>query len=390
MTSPDEDISRRLTTIETHLGTAALPQIDQLSKQTPTTVVLQPWPGIGDMIWHIPVLRTLAARDPSGRIDLIAREKIPVRTLLGNQNIVARHLPLPMGRGLAGRLSSMRMFVHMLRGGGYEQIFIFHDSLRYALSARLARIPELYGYGFGAQRLLLTQKKTVPSGPHDRFPLKRANAVLEIAGLAARLESPHVIPDAAAMDAVVKAYAAYPKPWVGFGIGSLGLNRIWPAERFAAVADALWEAGYRSLFLLGAPSEAAIARSIKAQCRTATPVAVTNGPLDQTIALIARCAFTLCNDSGLMNVSAALRVPVYVPFGVPFGATGSYDCSGDLRALFVPYLHAIMPEDGVDRVLGASKITTVQILDKLRADGILDPEVALEGQMCYQHLTTLN
>lgn len=48
----------------------------------PTTVALQPKPGIGDMIWQLPTLKALAANDPTGRIDLIAHEKLPAQALL--------------------------------------------------------------------------------------------------------------------------------------------------------------------------------------------------------------------------------------------------------------------------------------------------------------------
>jgi len=191
------------------------------------------------------------------------------------------------------------------------------------------------------------------------FPRYLAQKLLDVIGIPYRHENIILRPDRRAVEAVETDFAGFPKPWVAFAVGSTEQNRIWAPERMAAVADALWRQGYRSLFLLGAPHETKLAQDIVTACAVAQPVCVTNRPLTDSIALLSRCDFAFCTDSGLMNIGAALGIPVYVLFATVEPYT--YSC----------YLHPITPEGGIDKIDGVKKITVERALAKLREAGIL-------------------
>ena len=46
------------------------------------TLVIQPLPGIGDVVWHLPHLKALAAASPDGRVTLMARPRTRAAELL--------------------------------------------------------------------------------------------------------------------------------------------------------------------------------------------------------------------------------------------------------------------------------------------------------------------
>jgi heptosyltransferase-2 len=346
----------------------------------PDTVVIQPCPGIGDMIWHLPVIKALAANDPTGQVDLVTHKRVPVRVLLGNEGTVCRYFLLSLRNSderntarRAGdrmtqlstlwlRIASLFDLTRALRRGKYRRVYIFSHSPRYALAARLAGIPEVYAYGSRVQNIMLT--RPMPLSPDDRklFALYRGRKLLAALGIAHDVDPPCLHPDPNCVSKAAQLYADCAKPWVGIGIGSAQANNIWPPEHFAAVADALWEAGYRSLFLLGAPHETALAQTVGANCRIARPIIVTDQPLDLVIGLLAQCAFNFGNDSGLVNVSAAVGVPTYVLYGGALPVTFS-----------PPLMRRIVREDGSNEVLGVSRITLDRVLAKLHEDGILRP-----------------
>ena len=346
------------------------------NRAKPKTVVLLPLPGIGDMIWHVPVLAALAANDSSGRIDLIAHENVPVGALLGREKIVGSAMTLPTGRRMGQRLAALSLLTRGLRAGAYKRIVILHHSWRYALGAWLAGIPEIRGYGFGPQRYFLTQTDCLPPADRKLYPPRRAEKLLDLIGLSGHRKQPKLTRDPHAMRDMARAYATHPMPWAGFGIGAREPVRCWPPERFAAVADALWQAGWRSIFLLGSAGDAERAEAIAHACRTAKPISVTNRPLDHTMAIIAQCAFMLSNDSGLMNIAAVLDVPSYVIASTLVSPA----CFATVRqGEFSPHLRPIVPEGGIDPKTGASKITVERALAKLCEDGILETRLTPES-----------
>ena len=327
----------------------------------PTTVALQPKPGIGDMIWQLPTLKALAANDPTGRIDLIVHEKLPAQALLGNEGYINRVFPLCMRKSLTARIRVCADLLSALPPRHYRQMFVLHHSCRYALAARLTGIPHVYGWGLGAQRFLLTQPRTLMPSHYatPKFTLDLGRMLLDRLHITYDDGQPHLSAKPDLVEEMRRAFAGFAQPWIGIGIGSTEASRIWPSERFAAICDLLWQAGYRSLYLLGAPHERVLAEQIIAECRVAKPLAVVDRPLDQVIALMLQCEFNFCTDSGLMNVSAALGVPVYVLFSTVVPYT------------FSSALRPIVPTDGVDPQLGARKITVEDAVAALRRDGVL-------------------
>lgn len=339
----------------------------------PATAALQPKPGIGDMIWQLPTLKALAANDPTGRIDLIVHENLPVRELLDGEGFVNHVYFLPMKKDFAGRVQTGVQLSRALAPRRYGRMFVLHHSCRYTLAARLAGIPNVYGWGLGTQRFLLTQPSTLMPSHYmtPQFTLDLGRALLDKLGIPRGDAPPRLHPRPERVDEMRLAYASWPRPWIGFGIGSTEARRIWPPERFALIADALWSEGHRSLFLLGTGRETALAQAIIAHCRIAQPVAVTERRLDQVIALMSQCAFNFCTDSGLMNVSAALGVPVYVLFGTVAPYT------------FSPVLRPIVPAAGIDPEQGARRISIEDAAAVLRRDGLLSREAFKDA--CDKH-----
>jgi len=331
-------------------------------RHKPDTVVLQPKPGIGDMIWHLPTLKALAANDPSGKIDLITHEKVPARALLAGEGIVGRILYLPMRDDRISRGRAARVLLRALSAERYKTMFILHHSCRYALAARMAGVPNIYGWGLGFQRFLLTQPSSLMPSKYASavFPLELGKMLLGRLNIPFIDQLPQLHPADAALAEISRQFSQYPKPWVGFGIGSTEERRIWPQDRFAAVADALWERGYRSLFLLCATHERRLAEEVVNHCQLAKPVMVTNFELDLVIALISQCAFNFCNDSSLMNVSTAVGVPVYTLFGTAY------------RFIYSPLIRPIVADGDARRDSGVAAISLARALARLRGDRIID------------------
>jgi heptosyltransferase-2 len=216
------------------------------------TVVILPYAGFGDLIWHLPILRALAANDPSGQIDLAVNDTVPAGLLLREETFAGRYLALPLvltgtKRRAARHMGAwqslkhtcedfwlrINLFVVLLRAlkrEKYRQAFILHYSPRFALAARFAGIPHVFGYGVGTQKFLLTQKAFLSKAERKIFALYRGRKLLDLLGIVHDSAPPALTVNRTLAQEMVQAYAAFPKPWVGFAIGSRQELRLWPAN----------------------------------------------------------------------------------------------------------------------------------------------------------------
>jgi len=103
--------------------------------------------------------------------------------------------------------------------------------------------------------------------------------------------------------------------------------KVWPAERFGAVARGLVEAGYGVVVNAVDAHDAVAAAVVRASGGVASAVAST---LPQMVALVRRSSLVIAGDTGPLHLGAALGRPVVGLFGPtdparngPFGPMGT-------------------------------------------------------------------
>lgn len=312
-------------------------------------LVIQPLPGIGDMVWHLPQLHALAAQ--SGPLTLLTKPRSLAAELLRADPSVARILPLERRPGRHDGLTGFFRLVRDLRRERFASAWLFHGSSRYALALALAGVPRTVGYGRGLQRLLLTEPVALPPDRLHAHPIVKAQYLLALAGVPATDPEPRLCLDPTAVQQMHTRYRNCPAPWLAFGIGSSEPVKQWGAARFAELAQTLGCAYGGTVFLLGGPAERALGAAIVA----AVPPAVVRVvhpelALADTAALLAGCRLFIGNDTGVLNMAAALNVPALGLFGA------------SLPLHHATQLHALEPATGA----GMVGITPAQVLTAAR------------------------
>lgn len=281
------------------------------------TLIVQPLPGIGDMVWHLPHIHAIAATTHSGRVDVLTKPRSQADRLLGADPTVERVLWLERDAGRHAGWRGLWQLAEWLRQAAYQRVWILHGSARYALAARLAGIPERIGYGVGLQSLLLSVPVRLPPERRHAHPILRADALLALLDVPCPEPEPQLAIAAEAAQAIAARFAAWPLPWIALGIGSSEPWKQWGAARFAELALALERRRAGAIFIVGGPAERALADEILAlaaagQGRAVDAVAL---PLEQTAALLARCRCYIGNDTGVLNMAAAVGIPAIGLFG---------------------------------------------------------------------------
>ena len=326
------------------------------------TLIVQPLPGIGDMVWHLPHIHAIAATTISGRVDVLTKPRSQADRLLCADVCVGRILWVKRESGGHAGISGLFRLAALLRQGAYQRVWIFHGSARYALAAWLAGIPERIGYGVGGQAWLLNVPARLPVDYRHAHPTVRANALLDLLNIPRPEPEPRLSVSAVAEQAVLAQFADWPRPWIALGVGSSEPWKQWGAARFAELALALQRVG--SIFIVGGPGERTLGDEIL-RLISAGGGAAANAialPLEQTAALLARCRGYIGNDTGVLNMAAAVKTPALGLFGGSSPLTHSR------------WIHAVTPPDGYS---GMAAITVTQVLDAFARLDVFDETCAV-------------
>jgi heptosyltransferase-2 len=323
-----------------------------------TVAVVQPLPGIGDMIWHLPHIRAIAANvgepvtlitKPRSAADQIFSAESTIRDVFWlDRNPEARRGEHDGGMGFIRVLAA-------LRARRFDAVYILHHSRTIALLTMLAGIPARYGYGYGMQGWFLNRPPCLPSATLRQHPFEQATAWLLAAGIP-MAEAEPVLPVTEASIETVRSRLAPATARVAIGIGSSEPYKQWGAARFAALAQTLAACGQRQLILVGGKAEAALAEEIQ---RLADPAGVSSAigwNLSEIAALFRLSEFYVGNDTGVMNMAAAVGTRTYCLFGA------------------VPPFHhssrivAITPPGGISKTDGMARLSVGQVIAEIETD----------------------
>lgn len=315
-------------------------------------VVVRALPGLGDMLCGVPALRALRAALPGAHIALVA---LPAHAWLADRYpaYIDEVLPFPGYPGIPypdPDHAAIPAFYQAMWRRGFDLALQLHGSgvvsnpMTVLLGARRTAAAYLPGHYCPDPALC----HLYAEGEHE---VVRALRVLEGIGVAPAgltLEFPVTAADWAALPRDLAALP--PCGYACLHPGASAPANRWPAERFAAVGDALATQGL-SVVLTGGPAEVALADHVAGLMRS-TPVLAAGGTgLGALAALVQRAALLVCNDTGVSHLAAAVGTPSVVMF------TGASDpgrwapLDGDRHMALVPAAAGALPD--VSQVLDA-------------------------------------
>ncbi len=270
-------------------------------------LVYAPDRGIGDLMWHLPTLRAIAATTPEGQVVLVARPSSRAAEVLAVEPAVSRVLYAPHYKDKLKGVREVLDFLRLCRAEKPRAVWILEKIDRPAIAAALAGVPERRGFGLGhGQEGWLNKGPYLPKAMRPAHRIDKLEAFEKAHGLVVTSREPALKLDPKALEAVKAKYADKPGPWLALGIGASEPARTWPAERFAEAAQRLSDL-FGTVFWVGGPHEADTARAAIGDLPG--NIVACDLPLDQSAALISLSAGFLGNDSGALNVAAAVGTP---------------------------------------------------------------------------------
>jgi heptosyltransferase-2 len=268
----------------------------------------------GDLVMATPGFRALRAGFPEARITLHVRA--PLAPLLDGAPWFDAVLPFPPAAGWLRESRALRARARFDLG------LCLPDSFESALLMRAAGVRRVVGYAKSGRGPLLHQRVPYPREAGRRGLIARELHVLglvEALGCARRGTELELFVTGAELeqaDAALRAggvTTGEPVALLAPG-ASFGASKLWPAESFAAVGDALARAGAR-VVLTGTPGERALGARVRAAMqRPALDLSGALG-LGGWKGLMRRARLLVSNDAGARHVATALGLPVVLVMG---------------------------------------------------------------------------
>lgn len=289
----------------------------RLGHHIPQRIVIFRALQLGDLLCAVPAFRALRAALPDAEITLVS--------LPWARNFVDRFdvylddfLEFP---GFPG-FPEQRSHVHRLPQFLSEVQWLSYDlALQMQGSGGIANsLIELFGArltaGFYLPGQYCPDENLFLEYPEGEPEILRHLRLMEFLGFPLQgdtLEFPLSERDWMDFDALREQYGLQMGRYACVHPGSRSVDRRWPPDRFAAIAEGLVERGFQ-VVLTGTQDEAQITRAVAALSRAPLIDLAGKTSLGAVGALVSGAGLVVCNDTGISHLAAALCTPSVVLF----------------------------------------------------------------------------
>ncbi len=289
----------------------------RLGERPERVAILRALPGLGDLLCIIPALRALRTALPQAQVTLVG---LPAARWFVSRfpRYVDRLLEFPGWPGLLEQppwLEPIPAFLGRAQGQRFHLAVQMHGNgsltnpITVLLGARLSAGFYLPGsYCPDPERFLLW----VEEEPEVRRYL-RLMEHLGVPSQGEELEFPLLEGDLRELRGLPEAREMRPGQYVCVHPGAAHHSRRWTPRRFAAVADGLASRGLR-VVLTGSAGEVTLVQEV-ASAMASRPVDLAGRTsVGALAALLKGARLTVCNDTGVSHLAAALGVPSVIIF----------------------------------------------------------------------------
>jgi heptosyltransferase-2 len=240
----------------------------------------------------------------------------------------------------------------LLRRHHFGAIWILDRTIRPALAAWLAGVPQRIGLGLGPQSVLITNAGVDHSHFHDH-PIDWLRALMAAMNVPLLSTEPDLKLPGATMAAIGEKYRSAARPWIALGIGASHPDKDWSDPQWTEFVGLLRQRTAGTVFLLGGQANAGRAQAFVAGSSGCAAINACALGLVEAAALLRLADLFVGPSSGPLNLAAA-------------GGTDAFGLFGSTPVLsYSRFIHAIEPPggqtaDGMRRISPAQVLTAIE------------------------------
>ena len=266
---------------------------------------------IGDVLMTTPTVAALRGAFPQAHLAFLTEP--PATTVLALDPNLDEVIPYSARASVAAHL---RMALH-LRRGRFDTVLDFFSNPRTAQLTWASGASRRIGFDFRGRRYAYTERVATPQGRH--YAGKHKALLAGALGVSVEDLRPRITLHQAHHDyADRQLYELSVQPGellVALSPVSRQRYRLWPAKRFARIADVLIERYQARVLLMWGPGEEHFVDAVRLEMAHQALPSYPVPPLLEMAALLERCHLYVGNDSGPRHIAIAVGTPTVTPFG---------------------------------------------------------------------------
>ena len=265
---------------------------------------------IGDVLLATPVISMLRRHIPHAGISFLVNDG--TEAMVAHDPRLQEVMLLPRGS-----LRSQIRFLHRLRSRRYDCVIDLTDGDRSAFISAVTGAPVRLGFTHRRlwRRLCYTD---CVEGLYGTMHMVNYHAkILECLGIRDVPGDPQLFvseDDTRAALRILDTVGIVGQPWVMIHPAARYPFKAWPAERFAALGDALHEQGFQ-VVLVGTRNDRLLETEILQYAKRSLVSLIGKTSLLELAALMKHCRLLIGNDTGPMHMAAAVGCSVVALFG---------------------------------------------------------------------------
>ena len=264
---------------------------------------------LGDLIWQLPYIKAISQHHQEN-IDLIVRKKTQAQNILKDLNHINQIFYNEFRKGLKYWVDVYKLN-KMFRSQNYDYVYILDKVNKPAIAAKLAGVENIIAPGLRNQKKWITSKNHLDEEDWKLNYSEQSQKFLKINSINLKEKFPNLEINIERLKDGNNDLLVSGKK-IAFGVDSFEDFKMWYEDDFIKLADLLYKKGlFNYIYLICGPEKSYIAKKIIDDSKKQYFIDCSNKDLQGIILAIKNSNFYVGNNSGPLNLSAALGIKTF-------------------------------------------------------------------------------
>ena len=261
---------------------------------------------LGDLIWQLPFIKAISDYH-NENIDLILREKTQAKNILHDINYVNNINYNNFRKGVYYWIDVFKLII-IFKKNNYSHLYILDKVNKPAIAAKLSGIKNIIGPGIGNQKKYLTTDIFLNDSDWKLNYTEQSKKLLKLHKIIVNDPYPKIEVNIKRFNDKNLDLLTEGKK-IAFGVDSFEDYKMWYEEDFVKLAELLYKKNvFDHIYLICGPDKSYIAKKIIETSNKSYFIDCSKKDLTGIITAIKNSKFYVGNNSGPLNLSAALGV----------------------------------------------------------------------------------